>query len=236
MKKIVIGDIVSRAWDLAVKHWPIFVLFTFVNSILSSCIYSFDKEVMQAAIDSGDPNAMMMAYGQAISFNPIWGPICTLLSFYLSYVLINMYVNTYRTGKPYNTIGEIFKIDLRQFAIYFVVNIVYVIAIFVGSLLLVIPGIFLAVRLMYAPILAATQGASFGEALGRSWELTKGNFWNLFLLGLTAIGIAILGFCACCVGYYFAAVIIEFMLVVSFFILNADDTAATPTTDYVEVQ
>ena len=58
-------------------------------------------------------------------------------------------------------------------------------------------------------------------------------------MGLTTIGIAILGFCACCIGYYFAAVIIEFMVILAYFDLRGSDApeaTATEPSDYVEVQ
>lgn len=240
MKKIVIGDVVSRAWDLAVKHWPIFVLLTLVNSMLGGTMYSVDRETLMDAANSGDPSAIMQAYDQAISFNPIWGTIGFLLAIYIGYIGINMYVNAYRLGKPYETMGQIFKIDINQFAIYFAVNFVYSIIVCVGCFLCVLPGIWIGVRLMYAPLLAASQNASFGEAFSRSWEMTKGNFWDLLLLGLVAIGIGILGFVACCVGYFFAAVVMEFMLVVSFFALMPAEpepnVIGEGTTDYVEVQ
>ena len=247
MKKIVIGDIVSRAWDLAVKHWPIFVLLTLVSSMIGGTMYSVDAETLMDAANSGDPSAILEAYGHAISFNPIWGTISFLLAIYLGYIGINMYVNAVRLGKPYETMGQIFKTDINQLAIYFAVELVYGIIVGLGFCLCILPGIWISVRLMYAPLLAATQGASFGEAFSRSWEMTKGSFWDLFLLGLVAIGIAILGFVACCVGYLFAAVVIEFMLVLSFYALKGNDpepdayvkseTVATETTtDYVEVQ
>ena len=41
MKKLFIGDIVSRAWDLAVKHWPVFLIIALIIVILiilASCI------------------------------------------------------------------------------------------------------------------------------------------------------------------------------------------------------
>ena len=45
------------------------------------------------------------------------------------------------------------------------------------------------------------------------------------------IGIEILGICACFVGVFFAEVIVEFMLVVSFFILKPEE----PQPAYEEV-
>ncbi|MBQ7494779.1 MAG: glycerophosphoryl diester phosphodiesterase membrane domain-containing protein [Bacteroidaceae bacterium] len=230
MKQLVIGDIVSRAWDLAVKHWPIFVLLTFVYNMISGFGLNIDQTLYMEGIQNNDP----LLISQAITVSP-WMAVTFLLAIYLSYVMLNLYVNAHCTGKPYATMAEAFKVDFNQLAIYFCVELVYGIIVAIGCVALIIPGIYLAIRLWYAPLLAATQGASFTEAFSRSWEMTKGHFWELLLLGLTMIGIGILGFCACCVGYFFAAVIIEFMLVISFFVLKPE-MPASEATDYVEVQ
>ena len=224
MKKIVIGDIVSRAWDLAVKHWPIFVLLSLVTSLISGLGTNIDPVAYSELISGNIPPAEQMAkLSEAIQMNYPLAIIGFLLTIYAGYIGYNLYVNAVRLGKPYETMGQIFKVDINQLAIYFAVDLVYGIIVGLGCCLCILPGIWIGVRLMYAPLLAATQGASFGEAFSRSWEMTKGSFWDLFLLGLVAIGIAILGFVACCVGYLFAAVIIEFMLVLSFFVLKGND-------------
>ena len=233
MKQFSIGDIVSRAWDLSVKHWPIFVLLSFVTSLMSGMGIHFDAATLTSLGNNPDPQYVSEAMHEAITVSP-WIIVGVLLSIYLGYVAINLYVNAYRMGKPYSTMSEAFKVDINQLAIYFATELVYGIVIALGTCLCILPGIFLAVRLWYAPLLAATQGASFSEAFRRSWEMTKGHFWDLFLMALTMIGIAILGFCACCVGIYFAEVIINFMLVVSFFVL-APETVAAENTDYVEL-
>ena len=255
MKKLSIGEIVSRAWDLAVKHWPIFVLFALVQSLISGLGIKLDPTTYFQVFSVSDPTAQAELMREAIQVNYPILVIAALVGVYLSYVVINMYVNAHQTGRPYASFGEAFKIDINQFAIYFCVELVYGLIVGLGCLLCILPGIWLGVRLCYAPLLAATQGASFGEAFSRSWEMTRGHFWELFLMGLTMIGICILGVCACFVGVFFAEVVIEFMLVVSFFMLKPAEpevayeeytepaagtyqstTASNETSDYVEVQ
>ncbi len=231
MKKLVIGDIVSRAWDLAVKHWPIFVLLIVICNMLSGFGLRIDQTMYLEGIQNNDPTLI----SQAITVSP-WMAVTFLIGIYLSYVIYNLYVNAYTTGRPYQTMSDAFKVDFNQLAIFFAVNLVYGLIVGLGFCALIIPGIFFAIRLWYAPLLAATQGASFTEAFSRSWQMTKGHFWELFLMGLTIIGIYILGFCACCVGYFFAAVIAYFMIVISFFILKPEVPATETTTDFVEVQ
>lgn len=235
MKQLVIGDIVSRAWDLAVKHWPIFVFIAFINSMLSNFMVTIDQNALMEAANSGDPDRIMQAYADSMTFNPITGTLAFLLVIYLGFIALRLYVNAYCTGRPYETMSEAFKVDFNQLAIFFAVELVFGIIVAIGCCLCIIPGIYLGLRLWYAPLLAATQGASFSEAFKRSWEMTNGYFWKLLLMGITMIGITILGFCACCVGYFFAAVIIEFMLVISFFILKPEEPTVEAT-DFVEAQ
>ena len=241
MNKIVIGDLVSKAWDLAVKHWPIFVLLSVVTSLVSGFGISIDAERYADLItNSSDPTAQVAMLSEVLQVNYFLVTIGFLLTIYLGYIGFNLYVNAYCKGKPYETMGSIFKVDLNRLAIFFCVEFVYGIIVGLGCLLCILPGIWIAIRLWYAPVLAATQDVTFGEAFSRSWEMTKGHFWELLLMALTMIGISILGLCACCVGVYFADVIVNFMLIVSMFLLMPAAPEPEPvveeTTDFVEVQ
>ena len=245
MKKIVIGDIVSRAWDLAVKHWPIFVLMSLITWLCSQFGATVDPNVLTGLGQNPDPQAVVEALREGMVFNYPMLIIGALLSTYLGFVVYRMLYSAITTGRPYTTLGDAFKVDLVQLAIFFCIEIVYGLAIGFGLLLCIIPGIFLAVRWIFAPLIAATEGTDFVESFRRSWQATSGNFWNLFLLGLVAIGIAILGLCACCVGVLFADVIINFMLVLAYLELKPQQPTFEDETifkdnnnpsDFVEVQ
>jgi hypothetical protein len=52
-----------------------------------------------------------------------------------------------------------------------------------GSIFLifgVIAALLLAVRLGFAPYIAATSNVSIRQALARSWEISRGHFWTAF--------------------------------------------------------
>jgi len=60
--------------------------------------------------------------------------------------------------------------------------------ILLGFLLMVIPGVMLAVGLAVAiPAVVLEAGRSASGALSRSWELTRGSRWRIFGLGLTLL-------------------------------------------------
>jgi len=67
-----------------------------------------------------------------------------------------------------------------------------------GLLLLIIPGLYLLVRLALVEPVAVCERVSGSTAMRRSFELTRGRFWQVFLLGL-AFGAVIIAAMACVV-------------------------------------
>ena len=74
------------------------------------------------------------------------------------------------------------------------------IAIILGLIALIIPGIILGILFMFVGYLVIDQDLKPIDALKRSWALTKGNRWKLFFLSLALIGINILGLLALLIG------------------------------------
>lgn len=65
-----------------------------------------------------------------------------------------------------------------------VAGIIVGIAIIGGLILLIIPGIYIAVRLMFFTYYIVDKNAGVMDSIKMSWELTKGGAMNLFLLGI----------------------------------------------------
>jgi uncharacterized membrane protein len=70
----------------------------------------------------------------------------------------------------------------------------------VGLLLLIVPGIILALGLMLHKYAIVDQDLGPIECLKESWRLTDNEKFDLFLWGLAVMGINIAGFCCCIVG------------------------------------
>ncbi|MEM9006061.1 MAG: hypothetical protein AAGE59_21360 [Cyanobacteria bacterium P01_F01_bin.86] len=72
----------------------------------------------------------------------------------------------------------------------------YFVSVVVGLLLLIIPGLYLAVRLVFVLYAVMLQDASGTEALGIAWRLTQGRWWSIFwcllLAGLLLIVLPII--------------------------------------------
>lgn len=68
--------------------------------------------------------------------------------------------------------------------VLFVASTITAVAILIGFVFLILPGIFLAVCLSLVQVAVAVEDAGVIEALQRSWTITKGHRIRLFVLGL----------------------------------------------------
>jgi uncharacterized membrane protein len=74
------------------------------------------------------------------------------------------------------------------------------ILIILGLILLIIPGIIVAIMVAFSTYIVIDTGLGPWAAIKRSAEITKGHRWHLFRLGLVLFGLNILGFVALLVG------------------------------------
>ena len=74
------------------------------------------------------------------------------------------------------------------------------IAVFIGSLLCLVPGVILGLGLSMYTFLIVDQGLGGIDALKKSWEMTKGHKLNIFVFGLLGIVVVFAGALACGIG------------------------------------
>lgn len=77
---------------------------------------------------------------------------------------------------------------------------VYSIAVVVGLILLVVPGLVAIVRLSFTPYLIADRDLDPIDAVKTSWERTRGHGWPLFGLLIVSLGILVVGLLLLIVG------------------------------------
>lgn len=105
--------------------------------------------------------------------------------------------------KAHDDVTQVKLADLwypKAFVPYLVVKIITTIAVLAGLVLLIIPGIIVALTFLFATYLVVDTGKGPIEALKESARLTKGHKWALFMLMLALIGLNILGVLALGVG------------------------------------
>lgn len=88
----------------------------------------------------------------------------------------------------------------KPFLYYLVGQILVGIAVIIGLILLIIPGIIVALALMFTSYLIIDKGRGPIAAIKESWHLTKGHKWELCMLVVTIVGLNLLGLLALVVG------------------------------------
>lgn len=90
-------------------------------------------------------------------------------------------------------IGDIFTFMKEHFVLSILVSILVSLNVTIGTILLIIPGIIAALGLMfYAEVCADNPELRTTEVLRKAWSITKGFKADLFVLGLSFIGWALL--------------------------------------------
>lgn len=88
----------------------------------------------------------------------------------------------------------------NPFGSYFAVTILYSLAVLIGLILLVIPGIIISLAYQFGGYIVIDRNMGPVEALKESARITKGHRWELFWLLLLVVGLNVLGALALLIG------------------------------------
>jgi membrane-anchored glycerophosphoryl diester phosphodiesterase (GDPDase) len=100
-------------------------------------------------------------------------------------------------------ISDLFS-QYRLFFRYLFASILKNLIALLGFILLIIPGIIFSIRLGFFDYLIVDKNSKIIESLKKSWEITKGNVWNLFLLYILLGLINLLGVFALIIGLFWS--------------------------------
>lgn len=101
--------------------------------------------------------------------------------------------------------------ESRKIVKYLLAEILFSIVFVIGLVLLIIPGIYLALRLQFFVAFIVEDNAGIIESFKRSWAITKGQGLPLFWILLIQIGITIVGLILFIIGIFVAIPVIYMM-------------------------
>jgi uncharacterized membrane protein len=127
--------------------------------------------------------------------------IFTIIGIFVSIGIVKIILNL--VDKKPLAYDELWK-NSRYFWRYLGASILYGLIVAVGFILLIIPGVYLAIRYQFVTYLIIDKNMGIKEAFTKSSEMTKGIKWNLFVFDVLLLGIIILGAIALFVGLFAA--------------------------------
>ncbi len=200
-KKLEVGTLFEGLWVFIKKEFlriDSWVLISFVSYFAALCLgmlvgLSFGLEIAYIIYNSD-----AIFNFQQNPFIAIGFILITLLMLYLSYKIAQKAVGI-ANALMLNILAAVDDRPLPRFSIrderlsVLALFFIYFLSIIVGTIFLIIPGIIVLIRFSMSYMIMLDEQCSIKEALQKSWQLTEGNFWQLFvfIFPLLLIGYAV---------------------------------------------
>lgn len=191
-----VGEALGVGWDALKVHGVTLVLTFLVAGLPGFAINQVSNIFTKGYQDPTDPMAVFQEPGfWAITFG--FAVPTMIISAFFQGGLIKIWIAAARGQTP--QFGDMFS-GGRTFLPILLYTFLTQIILLVSIPLLCIPAIIWGCGMALAEFYMVDEGLGFGEALSKSWRATSGHKLGIFLFNLAAIGVMLLGLCACCIG------------------------------------
>ena len=190
-----VGSSYGNGWRQLWKYFLVLFLIGIIFVLISSVssVFNFAQGMGDAGAGAVVLGILSLAYGILLT-NPI------------SYGVSFAYLKAARGDKlETKNMFEAFHNYWNAVLAYLLVGVI----VFIGFVLLIIPGIIFACKLAFTPYLVVDRKMQVIEAVKESWRMTNGHAWKVFLIGLLGIPISIAGLICFGVGIIVSIMWIE---------------------------
>lgn len=215
MTDLSVSYIFGQAWALTKKNflWLVGTFVVFYLIVGGVSVFSMlppgasISDIAQPGFHPAQGNGWM---GNAVTY---------LISFIFT---MGYYTSALRVSRGTGTMTlDCFLRPLMLYVKYFAVIILVSLATIAGLCLLIVPGIYVAIRLAFSVIyLLDHPEAGVMESIKASWHMTADHVLELIGLYIVAIFVGLLGFLCCCVGFFVAYPVVIMALVQIYLVLN----------------
>ncbi len=195
-KTFSIGDIINDSWSIIKKN-----IWIFAGSILGISVIIFLIIALTGglgAITAGSHGDVQSALGAMFGFSMI---IMMLLIFIIAAVFsVGYYKMALIAADGLEPTFAAFSTSLKKILNVLFASFIYVILVYIGLFLCIIPGFIVLVRLQLTFFFIIDKDYGAIEAISKSWNATEGETINLLLLFLAFYLINMLGMLCCGIG------------------------------------
>ena len=137
-----------------------------------------------------------MLIGPTLDISPLFAGVATVVLYLISFVVMAGALRTFVTDERRTLPGNYFTRNLGWMLVNLIVGyVLFFFVLWIGFILLIVPGIFLLVSLFFWFVIVVVEDRNFYDAFQESWALAKGNRWSLLGVGLavTVVGWVLMG-------------------------------------------
>lgn len=213
---------IKRGWDLMLRNAGIVALAMIVSLACTWAASLLFQTLLVPFSMATTPQEFSAYEDYASPAEPSYLLIGVTLAFSILNQIFNVFINlgmlrvwlNLASGKA-ASVGMIFG-EGRKLFTAIVASIIYGFAVMIGLLLLIVPGIYIALR--YGHYMNAIVDKNLGiiDSLQYSSNLTTDNRMSLFVLAILCMLVMLAGFLAFCVGIFVAMPIVSLAAAVSY--------------------
>jgi len=191
LRPLSLGELLDRTFTLYRGHFLLFLGISAIPQVFVLVIQLAQALVAPASNIFSLPNPNLPAqmpqfsvtgFAYMLAFMFAAG-IVSVVAYLLSQGATVIAVSDLYLGRT-SSLGGAFRRVRGKLAVIFGVVVLTFLAVFAGCVLLIIPGIYIALRLAVGVQAAVLEGVGPGDALSRSFALTKENAGRVFLIFL----------------------------------------------------
>ena len=208
-----IGNSFGTGWKVMTDNFLRLFLVIIVLAIVTAPfkIFNFNFDVSDLhnlpydlGHNMGDNLSKLVSFGVLGAFAAFAGFLAVLYSFLVAPVFNYggdmIFVQSVRRIKPD---FELFiKGFMENYLTIVLANLLVVALVIIGLFALIIPGIIIAVRLVFVSYIVMDKKLDPIESVELSWKLTKGHGWKIFFMGIVSFFIIIFGLMLLIVGIF----------------------------------
>lgn len=186
-----ISESLGNGWYVLKKHFWWLLLVVIITSIFDgpSAKYTYDSE-----------GSILKAIGAASLLIGFGTLIFLLVRPVVSWGAKRIFLQCARNENP--NLSYLFAGFQHNYFNIVLTNLLLTIIIVAGFLFLILPGIFLAIRLVFVPYLVVDKELELMKAIETSWKMTSGYEFTILGMALMSIFIVIIGLICLVVGVF----------------------------------
>lgn len=210
--KVDLQKLFSHAWEDFKKEWKVLVGMFLIIFVVGN---------LPNWLGSNNVGIAMISSLLSIAF--------FVVSIWLNYNNTKTYLRVVRNQKiQLNDLFEWGQGDyIKRVLFFFLTSLLFGVAVFVGLIFLILPGIYLAIKWIFAPYLVLDKQMKIGDAFTTSWNMTRGQEWKILILGLVWIVAGIAGIITLGVGFIVIVPLMQLVTMRLYTQLNHGDAHTT---------
>jgi hypothetical protein len=180
-----IGEILSTAFQLYRRHWRTLLAIAAVVVVPLTLLQYLFGDLVRTQGETTRNGVVVETATWAVAIAGLLAALAAILMYLVLTGAITRAVAAEVAGED-PSVEQSYRFGFHRLGSVLLVSVLVGLAIIGGLILLIIPGIWIAVRLCVSIEALVVEGRRGTQAMGRSWGLVGGHWWHAFFTLLVA--------------------------------------------------